>query len=51
VQALFALGGAAVIAYVFMPFLSPGTDRATAFAASLVFLALTIAAAYTVKRP
>jgi hypothetical protein len=50
-QAGFAVGGALVIAFVFVPPLSPGTDRATAFVASFVFLPLTIAAAYTDKRP
>jgi hypothetical protein len=50
-QAVFAVGGALVIAFVFVPLLSPGTDRATAFIASLVFMALTIAVTYTVKRP
>jgi hypothetical protein len=51
VQAAFAVGGAAVIAFVFVPLLSPDTDRVMAFVASLVFMALTVAATYTVKRP
>ena len=50
VQAIFALGGAAIIAFVFVPYLSPDTDRVTAFVASLAFLALTIAVAQMAKR-
>ena len=40
-----------VIAFVFVPFFSPDTDRVTAFVASFVFMVLTIAATYAVKRP
>jgi hypothetical protein len=50
-QALFAFGGALIIAFVFVPYFSPDTNRVTAFVGSLVFMALTIAAAQTVKRP
>ncbi len=50
VQAVCAFGGAAVIAFVFVPALSPGTDQVTAFITSLVFMALTIAATHAAKR-
>jgi hypothetical protein len=50
VQAGFALGGAAIIGFVFVPALSPATDPVTAFFGALVFMALTIAAARAARR-
>ena len=50
-QAAFGLGGALIMAFVFVPYFSPDTDHVTAFLGSLAFMALTIAAAQTVRRP
>jgi len=50
VQAVFALGGAAIIGFVFVPALSPGTDPVAAFLGALVFMALTIAAAHAARQ-
>jgi hypothetical protein len=50
-QAAFALAGALVLAFVFVPLMSPGTDPVAAFVGSLMFMMLTIAAAHAMKRP
>ena len=50
-QAALALGGALIMAFVFVPYLSPDTDHVAAFLGSLAFMVLTIAAAQTVRRP
>ena len=50
IQAGFALGGAAIIGFVFVPALSPATDSFNAFLGALAFMILTIAAAHAVKR-
>lgn len=50
-QAALALGGALIMAFVFVPYFSPDTELVTAFLGSLAFMALTIAVAQSVKRP
>lgn len=50
-QAAFALAGALILAFGFVPFISPDTDPVAAFLGSLMFMGLTIAVAHTVKRP
>ncbi len=50
IQAAFALGGAAIIGFVFVPALSPSTDPVNAFLGAFVFMVLTVAAAHAVKR-
>jgi hypothetical protein len=45
----FAIGGAAVIAFVFVPALSPDTDPFWAFAGALVFMLIAMAAGYAAR--
>jgi hypothetical protein len=45
----FAVIGAAVIAFVFMPLLSPGTDTVTAFLGALGFMLIAMAAGYAAR--
>jgi hypothetical protein len=44
-----ALAGAAVIAFVFMPLLSPGTDTVTAFLGALAFMLIAMAVGYAAR--
>ena len=46
----FALIGAAVIGFVFVPALSPGTDPVWGFAMSLAFMLIVMAAGAVVRR-
>ncbi len=41
-----AVAGAAVIGFVFVPLLSPGTDMVTAFAGALAFMLIAMAAGH-----
>jgi hypothetical protein len=45
----FAVAGAAVIGFVFVPLLSPGTDRVTASAGALAFMLIAMAAGYVAR--
>ena len=44
-----AVAGAAVIAFVFVPFLSPDTDMVWAFAGALAFMLIAMAAGYVAR--
>jgi ABC-type cobalamin transport system permease subunit len=49
--AALAAAGAAIMAFVFAPLMSPGgVDSTTAFITALVFLLLVVAAAYALKK-
>jgi len=47
--AAFAVLGAAVIAFVFVPFLSPDTDMVWAFAGALAFMLIAMAAGHLAR--
>ena len=44
-----AVAGAAVIGFVFVPLLLPGTDMVTAFAGALAFMLIVMAAGYAAR--
>ena len=49
VALVFAVAGAAVIGFVFVPFFSPGTDATMAFAGALAFMLIAMAAGHLAR--
>lgn len=49
VAVLFAVAGATVIGFVFVPLLSPGTDTVNAFLGTLGFMTIVMAAGYAAR--
>ncbi len=45
----FAVVGAAVIAFIFVPFFSPDTDQVLAFTGALAFMLIVMAAGYAAR--